>query len=108
MLYSDCRAYKKVASLAANQKALPESSAQLAAAADGHAGQAGGHAGQASGSNPGSSSSAGGLVMQLQSSQEPQKAERPLHTSLFQGAMRCLAAKESQGAEEVQVSCCSG
>ena len=47
----------------------------------------------------------------LAHSQEPQQHEetsQALPTSLFRGAMRRLAGKDSQGAQHVQVSCIQG
>ena len=45
--------------------------------------------------------------MQSQRPEEQQRGDQPLHKSLFRGALRRLAGKQSQGAQEVQVSIAS-
>ena len=100
-----CSAYKKVASLAANQQAIPQSSEPAAAPSEQATPEAqhSGAAVEAEGQE--------GTEGILAHSQEPQRDDGPsqaLPTSLFRGAMRRLAGKESQGAQHVQVSCIPG
>ena len=105
-----------MASLAADQRALPEPSTQAAphAVEDGRiaAGTesqpfsaAAGPAMQSQESQAGSA--AGGDVLHSQRPEEHQRGNQPLHKSLFRGALRRLAGKQSPGAQEVQVSIAS-
>ena len=112
-----CSVYKKVASLAANQEGLPEPSAQSAAPpaapAQTQADQGAGLKLSSSQEQPTQHASASavqqsggstdGIVLQSEGSQAPQRESKPLGRSLFQGAMRRLAGKQSEGAPEVQV-----
>ena len=112
-----CSVYKKVASLAANQEGLPEPSAQSAARS---AAVTQPETEQAASSTPSTTqeqpaqaaaeseaqhpgSTAGGIVMQSEGTQSARQEGKPLGTSLFQGAMRRLAGKQSEGAPDVQV-----
>ena len=109
--------YKKVASLAANQEGLPEPSAQPAAPS---AAVPQPQTEQAAGSEPSTTqeqpaqpaaepeaqqpgSATGGIVMQSEGTQDARQEGKPLGRSLFQGAMRRLAGKQSEGAPDVQV-----
>ena len=49
-----------------------------------------------------------GMLPHSQELQQHEGASQALPTSLFRGAMRRLAGKESQGAQHVQVSCIQG
>ena len=101
---SGCSAYKKVASLAANQQAIPQSSEPAATPHQATPETQNSRAAAETGGQEGTE----GI---LAHSQEPEQHEGPskaLPTSLFRGAMRRLAGKESQGAQHVQVSCIHG
>ena len=113
-----CSVYKKVASLAANQEGLPEPDTQSAAPSTAstrsQAGQTASSAeysssqeqpAQPSAEAGASSSSTEGIVMQSEGTQAAQQESKPLGRSLFQGAMRRLAGKQSEGAPDVQVTC---
>ena len=111
-----CSVYKKVASLAANQEGLPEpskaSAAPSAASAQPQEGQAASsqpsstqeQPAQPSAEPAASGSSRDGIVMQSGGTQAAQQESKPLGRSLFQGAMRRLAGKQSEGAPDVQVT----
>lgn len=117
MLFFGCSVYRKVASLAANQDGLPEPGAQSAAPS---AAPAQTRADQEAGTELSSSQEqhdrhasasaslqadggTDGIVLQSEGPQAAQQESKPLGRSLFQGAMRRLAGKQSEGAPDVQV-----
>ncbi len=98
---SGCSAYKKVASLAANQQAIPQSSEPAAAAPQATPEAQNSRAAAEAGEQEGTE----GILAHSQEPQQHEGTSKALPTSLFRGAMRRLAGKESQGTQHVQVSC---
>ena len=90
--------------MAANQQAIPQSSAP---AATPHQATLEEQHSQAATNTLGQEGTEG-ILAHSQEPQPPEGRSQALHTSLFRGAMRRLAGKESQGAQHVQVSCIQG
>ena len=101
---SGCSAYKKVASLAANQQAIPQSSESAAAPRQAMPAAQNSQDAAETGGQEGTE----GILAHSQEPQQHEETSKALPTSLFKGAMRRLAGKESQGAQHVQVSCIPG
>ena len=104
MTVSGCSAYKKVASLAANQQAIPQSSAPAAAPHQATPEEQHSRAAADTGGREGTE----GILAHSQEPRQHEGTSKALPTSLFRGAMRRLAGEESQGAQHVQVSCTQG